>query len=359
MRGVLIGLCAAMVAVPMTAQGPAPSSDHLMALHDPREKHLANVRQLTFGGDNAEAYWSFDGKRLIFQAKRGDMKADQMFVINADGTGEKMVSNGTGRTTCGYFLKNNRQIIYSSTHGYSPEAPTPPDRSLGYVWPVYPFYAIYIANADGSNGRPLYPKEVKPGVPTAYYAEATVSPDGKRIIFTSSKDGDLEIYSMKTDGTDVKRLTNRVGYDGGPYFSPDSKMIVWRAWYPQSEEERADYLNLLSRNLVRPNKMEIWVANADGSNARQVTRLGAASFAPFFTPDGKHIIFSSNWHDPQRRKFELFLIGIDGQGLKRITYGEQFDGFPMFSPDGKRLVWCSNRNMTNRSTNVFVADWVP
>lgn len=342
------------------AIGQAPEAGGpLQALRDDREVHLANVRQITTRGGYAEAYWSFSGKKIICQARRGDMKADQMFVMNADGSDERQVSNGLGRCTCGYFLKGDREIIYSSTCGHSPEPPPDPDRSEGYVWPVWNRYAIYRARVDGSNMRPLLPKKVNPDEPTAYYAEATVSPDGKRIIFTSNMDGDLEIYSMRTDGTDIRRLTNRVGYDGGPYYSPDGRMIVWRAGYPRNAQERDEYLSLLSRELVRPNRMDIWVARADGTNPRQVTRLNGASFAPFFTPDGKGIIFSSNHHDPSRRRFELFLINLDGSGLKRITYGEEFDSFPMFSFDGKKLIWCSNRNGPSRHTDIFVADWVP
>jgi TolB protein len=332
----------------------------LKELHDPREVHLKNVRQLTHGGQNAEAYWSFDGKKIIFQSMGGEIRADQIFTMNADGSGKKMVSTGKGRTTCSYFLPGGKEVIFASTHGYSPDVPPEPDRSQGYVWPIYPYYAIYRANADGSNLRPLFPKEVGPGKETAYNAEATVSPDGKRIIFTSTKDGDLDLYTMNLDGTDVRRVTNKVGYDGGAYFSPDSKMIVWRANHPETSQEVADYQRLLKQNLVRPTKMEIWVANADGSNARQVTSNGKANFAPYFTPDGKRIIFASNVDDERGRKFELYLVGIDGNGMERVTYGDQFDSFPMFSPDGKRLVWASNRHGKEpHETNVFVADWVP
>ncbi len=351
MRTAFAAAAAALIAA------SAASSAQLQGLHDARETHLRNVRQLTTEGDNAEAYWSFDGSRIVFQHKGGEIKADQIFTMNADGSGKRRVSSGSGRCTCGYFLKGDREIIYSSTEGYSPDVPQAPDRSQGYVWPVYPFYAIYRANADGSRARPIIPKTVRAGVTTAYYAEATVSPDGKRVIFTSSMDGDLDIYSMKPDGSDVRRLTNRVGYDGGPYYSPDGRMMVWRAWYPRTQAEKNDYLSLLKRNLVRPTKMEIWVARADGSHPRQVTHLNAASFAPFFTPDGKRIIFSSNVDDPTGRNFELYVIGIDGQGLERVTYGGQFDAFPMFSPDGKRLVWGSNRNGPGHQTNIFVADW--
>lgn len=340
------------------AQDPTPAGP-LHALHDPRETHLANVRQLTFGGQNAEAYWSWDGTRLIFQSQRDGSTADQMYVLDVASGEARRVSNGEGRTTCGFFLPGDRGILYSSTHGFAPEAPPPPDRSLGYVWPVYRRYAIYRANPDGSEAEPLFPREVEPGRESSYNAEATVSPLGDRIIFTSTTDGDIDLYSMAIDGSDVKRLTDRLGYDGGAFFSPDGSKIVWRANYPESEQEKADYLGLLERQLVRPSKMELWVANADGSHPKQVTNNGAANFAPFFLPDGQRIVFSSNMDDPKRRRFELYVIGVDGSGLERITYGQEFDSFPMISPDGKRIAWASNRNGKEpRETNIFVADWV-
>jgi TolB protein len=354
MRFLVGALCTLMI-----VEGVAKAAQ-LKELQDPRETHLKNVRQLTDGGQNAEAYWSFDGKKISFQSMGGEMKADQIFTMNADGSNKRMASTGKGRTTCAYFLPGGKEVLFASTHGYSPDTPPEPDRSQGYVWPIYPYYAIYRANTDGSNLRPLFPKEVSPGKETAYNAEATVSPDGKRIIFTSTKDGDLDLYTMKLDGTDARRVTSRLGYDGGAYFSPDSKRIVWRANYPETAEEKADYQRLLKQNLVRPTKMEIWVANADGTDARQVTSNGKANFAPFFLPDGKRIIFSSNMGDPRGRKFELYVIGVDGQGLERITYGDEFDAFPMFSPDGKKLVWASNRHGKEpHDTNIFVADWVP
>ncbi len=331
----------------------------LKELSDPREKHLANVRQITHGGNNAEAYWSFDGRKIIFQSDTGSNKADQIYIMDADGRNVRMVSTGKGRCTCAYFLPAGNEIIFSSTHAFSPDVPPVPDRSQGYVWPIYPYYVIYRANADGSKLRPLFPKKVGPGVLTAYNAESTIAPNGQRIIFTSTTDGDLDLYSMKIDGTDVRRLTNTLGYDGGAYYSPDSKMIVWRAFHPESEADKQEYRDLLKRNLVKPTRMEIWVANADGSAARQVTQNGKANFAPFFTPDGKHIIFASNMDDPKGRQFELYLIGIDGTGLERVTFGGQFDAFPMFSPNGKRLVWASNRHGKEHETNIFVADWIP
>jgi Tol biopolymer transport system component len=286
------------------------------------------------------------------------MKADQIYVMNADGSSKRMVSTGKGRTTCGYFLPGGKDVLFASTHGYSPDVPAEPDRSQGYVWPIYPTYAIYRASADGKNIRPLFPKDVAPGKEVGYNAEATVSPDGKKIIFTSTRDGDLDLYTMNTDGTGVKRITTALGYDGGAFFSPDSRMIVWRAGHPKTDEEQAEYKRLLGMHLVRPTKMELWVANADGSNARQITRNGAANFAPYFTPDGKHILFASNMGDPQRRRFEIYMVDLNGEDLEQITYGGEFDSFPMFSPNGKKLLWASNRNgKVPRETNVFVADW--
>jgi TolB protein len=360
----ILALSTTLISLTLAVQPPPSANTLLRGLHDPREMHIKNVKQLTFEGQNAEAYWSFSGKKIVFQSMNGNMKADQIYTMNPDGSDKKMVSTGTGRTTCSYFLKGSKkatdgEIIFASTHGYSPATPPEPDRSLGYVWPIYPYFGIYKANADGTNIRPLFPKTITQGTKIAYNAEATVSRDGKRIIFTSTKDGDLELYSMKTDGTDVKRLTNRVGYDGGAYFSPNGKQIVWRASVLATDADVADYQRLLKLGLVRPSKMELWIANSDGSKAKQITRNGAANFAPFFTPNGKQILFASNVDDPKRRKFELYKINTDGTGLEQITYGGEFDSFPMFSPDGKKLLWASNRNGAQpHDTNIFVADWV-
>jgi TolB protein len=318
------------------------------------EKRLKNIKQLTFGGENAEAYFSFDGKKLIFQSKRDQLKCDQIFTMNVDGSDVKMVSNGEGRTTCSYFFKNGKKILYASTHLGGKECPPNPDFSKGYVWAVYPTYDIFTANADGTNIKQLTNAK-------GYDAEATVSPDGKRIVFTSTRDGDLDLYVMDANGKNVKRLTTELGYDGGAFFSPDGKQIVYRAFHPKTDAEIARYKQRLAEDLIEPNNFEIWVMNADGTNKRQVTRLGAASFAPFFAPDGKRIIFSSNYFatDQRKRNFDLVMINTDGTGLERITFNETFDGFPMFSPDGKKLVFASNRNAAKAGdTNVFIADWI-
>ena len=322
-----------------------------------QEKHLRNVHQLTFGGQNAEAYFSADGTKLIFQSSHGDVKCDQIFVMNIDGSDMHMVSTGKGRTTCGFFYPDGKKILFSSTHLASADCPPRPDFSKGYVWAVYPGYDIFTANPDGSNLKQL---TKTPG----YDAEATISQDGKKIVFTSLRHGDLDIYSMDADGKHVKQLTHELGYDGGPVFSPDRKWIVYRAYHPQTQKEIADYKELLAQNLIRPTSLEIMMMKAD-SGKRQLTNLGAASFGPAFLPDGKRIIFASNY-DPVTHdvggmgNFELWLINADGSGLERVTYSDGFDGFPMFSLDGKKLVWASNRNAkAPHETNIFIGDWVP
>jgi len=317
----------------------------------PAEKHLKNIKQLSFGGENAEAYFSADGKQLIFQSTRDGRECDQIYTMNIDGSGTRLISTGEGRTTCSYFFPSGKRVLYSSTHLGSKQCPERPDFSKGYVWAVYPSFDIFTANPDGSDLKQLT-------TTAGYDAETTISKNGK-LVFTSTRDGDLDIYTMNADGKNVRRLTNELGYDGGPFWSPDGKQIVYRAYHPQTEKDKADYSTLLHQNLIRPTTLEIMVMNADGSNKRQVTRNGKANFAPYFFPDNKRIIFASNMDDPKGRNFDLYKINSDGSGLERITFNETFDGFPMFSPDGKKLVFASNRNAASRGdTNVFIADWV-
>ncbi len=321
----------------------------------PGEKHLANIKKLTAipGGENAEAYFSTDGRRLIFQSTRPPFECDQIFTMDIDGSDVRLVSTGKGRTTCGYFMPGDQRILFSSTHETAPDCPPKADMSHGYVWALYKGYDIYTARADGSDLKPL---TRTPG----YDAEATVSPDGKRIVFTSVRDGDLELYSMNLDGTDVRRLTHEKGYDGGAFYSLDSKQIVYRAHHPKDPQEIARYEMLLSEGLIEPKALEIMVMAADGSGKRQVTNNGKANFAPYFHPNGRQIIFASNMSDPKGRNFEIFLIDTDGKGLEQVTFNETFDGFPMFNKAGTKLVFCSNRyDSKPGETNVFIADWIP
>ena len=330
----------------------ATDQDSNDSLRLPQEKHFKNLKQLTFGGENAEAYFSSDGKQLIFQSTREGHDCDQIYTMNIDGSNAKLVSTGDGRTTCSYFFPGQKRILYSSTHLGGKQCPPKPDYSRGYVWAIYPTYDIFTARPDGSDLKQL---TNSPG----YDAESTITLDGKKIVFTSMRDGDLDIYTMDADGKNVRRLTNELGYDGGPFWSYDGKQIVYRAYHPETEEQKADYQSLLKQHLIRPTTLEIWVMNADGSNKRQVTKNGKANFGPYFFPDGKRIIFASNMDDPKGRNFDLYKINVDGTGLERITYNETFDGFPMFSPDGKKIVFASNRNAkVQGETNVFIADWV-
>ena len=316
------------------------------------ELHLRNVRQLTSGGENAEAYWAFDGSQLIYQARKPGAECDQIYVLDPESGDTRMVSTGEGRTTCSYFYPSGNEILYSSTHHHNAACPPNPDFSMGYVWPVYETYDVFASNLDGSGLRQLTTEE-------GYDAEATFSPAGDRIVFTSARDGDLELYSMAPDGSDVIRLTDRPGYDGGAFYSPDGSKIIWRAHYPGEGPELEDYRRLLSQGLLRPGELEIYIMDADGSNQRQLTQLGGANFAPYWHPSGEKIVFSSNHHDPDGRDFEIYMINQDGSGLTRITYSEGFDGFPVFSPDGQHLVFGSNRNNGGTSdTNVFIGEWI-
>jgi TolB protein len=338
---------ALLIAISVSAN-PSQTVDSLKL---PLEKHLKNIKQLTFGGENAEAYFSSDDRQLIFQSTRDQVGCDQIFTMNVDGSSLKMISSGAGRTTCSYFFRNGRRLLYSSTHLGSKQCPPRPDFSRGYVWAIYPAFDIFTASADGSELRRL---THTPG----YDAEATISRNGQ-VVFTSIRDGDLDIYTMDAHGRNVRRLTSELGYDGGPFWSYDGKQIVYRAHHPKTEKEKADYTSLLKDNLIRPTTLEIWVMNADGSNKRQITSNGKANFAPYFFPDGKRIIFSSNMDDSRGRNFDLYKINADGTELERITFNDTFDGFPMFSSDGTRLVFASNRNAKAQGeTNIFIADWV-
>jgi len=327
-----------------------------------QEKHLKNIQQLTYGGDNAEAYFSFDGKNLAFQSNNPawDLKCDQIFNLNIKKASKDttyrptMISTGLGRTTCAYFMPGDKQILYASTHLGSKECPPNPEPRADhkYLWAIYPDFDIFIADLKGNIVKQLTDFE-------GYDAEATVSPDGKKMVFTSTRNGDLDLYVCDIDGSNVKQVTHELGYDGGAFFSPDSKKLVFRASRPKTPEDINEYKDLLAQGLVMPTNMEICVCNVDGSDFKQITNLGKANWAPFFHPSGKKIIFSSNHNSPKGYDFNLFMVNLDGSGLEQITKLSNFNAFPMFSPDGKKLVFSSNRNNHGtRDTNLFIADWV-
>jgi Tol biopolymer transport system component len=363
-KGIWAGILVAGTLSTLCLYGPrcialhAESQDSGSPLLPEERKHLKNARQLTFGGQNAEAYFSIDDKQLIFQHQGTGVPCDQIYTMTADSADgkppvPKLVSTGKGRTTCSYFFPSGDRILFSSTHATSADCPPKPDYSRGYVWPIYNSYQIYTAKPDGSDLRQLTHA-------AGYNAEATITRDGKHIVFTSTRNGDLDIYTMDADGSNVKQLTNELGYDGGPFWSYDGKKIVYRAEHPKTPEEIKDYKDLFAAGLIRPGNLELWVVNADGSNKHQVTHNGAANFAPYWLPDGKRIIFASNQADPKNgRDFDLYVINEDGSGQERITYHPDFDGFPMFNSTGSRLVWASNRNgKVPHETNIFIADWV-
>ncbi len=344
----LLALAAASAALAQHAPETFPKM-----LHDPREVHLKDVVQLTFGGENAEAYWSPDGERLSFQSTRPPYACDQIFTMSSRApSAPALVSTGKGGHTCAYYtFPKGERVLFSSTHAAGPECPPRPDMSQGYVWRIDPGFDIWEANPDGSG---LVRLTDVPG----YDAEATVCPKDGRIVFTSTRDGDLELYTMNPDGSGVKRLTSTPGYDGGAFFNADCTKIVWRASRPEGEA-LADYRRLLAQDLVRPTKLELFVANADGSGARQVTKLGGASFAPYFFPSGERLLFVTNFQDPKGRNFDVWAIDVDGSDLEQITFFPGFDGFPIFSPDGKRFAFSSNRNQGKPGeTDVYVATWV-
>lgn len=335
-----------------------PSVD---SLRYPEEVHLRNVRQLTFGGDNAEAYFSFDNKKLVFQStnKQWGVECDQIYYFDLENWQRSsgppaMLSTGMGRTTCSFFMPDNKSIVYASTHEANASCPHVPERREDgkYVWPIYDSFDIYVSDLKGNIIRKLTDE---PG----YDAEATVSPKGDKIVFTSLRSGDLELFTMNTDGSDVKQITHELGYDGGAFFSPDGSKLIFRASRPKTEEDIKEYKELLAQGQVMPTNMELFVCNVDGSDLRQITHLGKANWAPYFHPSGEKVIFSSNHASSRGYQFNLYMINLDGTGLKKITHDKVFDAFPMFSYDGKKIVFSSNRNNGGtRDTNMFIADWI-
>ena len=347
---------------PKSAEKESKPEVSLMAGSDtliyPEEKHFKSIKQITFGGNNAEAYWSFDDSMMVFQSdyQKWGVECDQMFLMQVGETFQDtippMISTGMGRTTCSYFLPDNKHILYGSTHLVDDKCPDVPLRRNGkYLWAVYDSFDIFVADLEGNITAQLTDT---PG----YDAEATVSPKGDKIVFTSMRSGDLELYTMNLDGSEVTQITDELGYDGGAFFSPDGTKIIFRASRPKTEEAIAEYKELLAEGLVQPTEMELFICNADGSDLKQITFLGNANWSPFFHPSGEKILFSSNFESEMGFPFNLYMIDIDGRNLERVTYGKTFNAFSVFSNDGKYLAFSSNRNNGGtRDTNLFIVEW--
>ena len=360
----LVGTLIITACTTYTEESETAENDNATAIDSltyPQEKHFKNMRQLTFGGDNAEAYWSFDDSKLIMQSNYEEwgLNCDQIFLFDPNDSNPqeykpKLISTGMGRTTCAYFMPDDKTIIYASTHLGGEACPPEPERRTDgkYLWPIYASYDIFQADLEGNIIKRL---TNEPG----YDAEATVSPQGDKIVFTSDRSGDLELYTMDLDGSNVFQVTNELGYDGGAFFSPDGTKLIFRSSRPETDEEKKDYTDLLSQGLVAPTAMELYICNIDGSDMRQLTSLGKANWAPFFHPSGEKVIFATNHKGQRGFEFNLYMINIDGTGLERISYDGVFDAFPMFSNDGKQIIFSSNRNNGGtRDTNLFIADWV-
>jgi TolB protein len=310
--------------------------------------YLKNIKQLTFDYARAgEAYFSPDGKLIIFQAEeKGENPFYQIFVQDLQTGRARRVSPGAGRTTCGYFRPDGRRIIFASAHTnphFKEEAAdelrkraeeATSGRRRRYEWVFDPYMRIYEADLDGGNLRLLTDA---PG----YNAEGSHSRDGKQIVFCSNRDGNLELYIMAADGGNVRKLTNAPGcYNGGPFFSPDGQRVIFRADRHKKDE------------------LQVYVINADGTDERQLTQIDGVAWAPFWHPDGKHIVYTSAVHKPnQRPNYDLYWMNVETGKTTRLTFAPGQDVLPVFSPDGKKLMWTSNRDGLMPGTQIFVADF--
>ena len=319
----------------------------------PGEKHFANMKQLTFEGEYAEAYFNSDGTKLIYQGHIGADNCDQIYIMDLETGESKMVSTGDGVTTCSYFkYPCDDKIVYASTHAATPDCLKKTTGGHSVAYRIHSEYDVFLANPDGSDLTPLTDS-------WGYDAECAFSPDGTSIVWTSLASGDLELWKMNSDGSHKIRLTDEIGYDGGPFFSSDNRKICYRAYHPTSSDEMAEYKDLIKKDMVKSYPLQLWVMNADGTGKMQVTDNGKTNFCPFFAPGDDRLIFATNYMSESPMDFNLWIVDLDGSNLERLSYSKTFDGFPMFSPDGKKLAFISGRNQkAPRDFNIFICDWV-
>lgn len=281
-----------------------------------------------------EAYFSPDGQSIVFQAVPTGKKDYQIYSMSLEERIPRMISTGKGACTCAFFRPDGKKVIFASSHG-DPELDTrekQTEESGRYVWELTPYMNIYEANPDGSQ---LVALTNGP----AYHAECAYSSDGTHIVYASNEDGAMNLYTMRSDGSDVRQITHTTGcYNGGPFFSPDGTKIIFRA-----DREVPDYL-------------QIYEIGANGQNERQLTDNGAVNWAPFWHPNGRVIAYTTSLHG--HRHYEIYLLDVESGATCRLTHNENFDGLPSFDRTGTRLLWTSKRG-DDRTCQIFMALFTP
>jgi len=315
------------------------------------EDHLTKIKQLTREGENKKASFAPNNEKIIFQAMRDNLRCDAIYSMKRDGSEINLLSSGKGIAVSAKIAPDNESIIYSSTHKVDYQCPQRPEFSLDYVWSLYRDYDVFVSDSFGGSTKRLTRTE-------DYDGNASYSPTGNRVVFTSNRSGDLELYLMNSDGSNVKQLTKAVGYDGDAVFSPDGKYIVWRASRPKGND-LDEYRYQLSQGLLRAGKFELFLLKLGSKRAVRLTNNGATNFSPSFDPQSSKVIFSSNMSQDDGLNYDLYTVDIKTRKLERITYYSGFDGYPVFSSDGKKLLFTSSRNFRYKAeTNIFTVDWV-
>jgi Tol biopolymer transport system component len=314
------------------------------------EDHLTKVTQLTFTGENTQASFSPDNKNIIFQSTRNRLRCDAIFRMHSDGSDISQISSGKGIASSAVISPDNNSIIYSSTQKVDYQCPSKPEYSKAYSWLLYSSYDLFKDELTGGSDERIIKS-------SSYDGGAVYSPKGDKIIFSSGRTGDLELYIANSDGNNVKQLTNIDGYDGDAVFSRDGKYIVWRASRPKGNDLH-DYRYQLSQGIIKEGKFEIFMMKLAGGKPIQLTNNGATNFSPSFDPNSNNIIFSSNMSQKDGRNYDIYTLNLKTRKLERITYYSGFDGYPVFSSDGKKLLFTSSRNFRYKAEkNIFIVNW--